>query len=153
MKGKTILCLVWTAVVIAALVLIGFQLTKDWVYTGTKIEFTTGRTIQIDADKVTFQAASPNFFVLRKESGETITGAPAQKPLGWASDQYFVAGPEEVPGGKWLFPVGSASVIITSNNPNPLTVRLIEVFVGLDWGLFSFVAVAIWVLGILFVNS
>jgi len=147
MSGKSIALCVWTLGIIAALVLLGIKVTKDDVYTGTRIEFTTGRTIQIDADKVTFQAASSEFFVLRKTSGETIIGVPAPRPLGWSNDQYFVAGPQVVSGGQWLFPDGSATVKIT--NDNAVTVRLMQESTAFTWFLLSVIAICLWGLGVL----
>ena len=77
----------WVLVVIVAAVWIGILSTSEDVYTGTKIEFNTSRDIQIDAETVTFEAASEDFFVLRKESGETIVGVPTARPLGWSHDE------------------------------------------------------------------
>ncbi len=146
MKTKTIGYIIWTIVVIAALIFVGIQVTKDRVYIGTKHEFSTDRTIQIDANKVTFQAASSDFFVLRKVSGETIIGSPAPAPLRWSSDLYFTAGPQEVPGGTWLFAYGTATVNITSDRP--VTVRLIQADQGRYWVLIIMSAFLVWILGI-----
>ena len=121
---KVMFC-IWTIVVIAGIIFFGNLITRDIVLSGTNISFNTGRDVQIDTTgKVTFQAASSDFFVLRKTSGDVITGVPAPKPLGWSGNQYFVAGPEEISGGLWLFPDGTASMVITSKSP--ITVRLIQ---------------------------
>ena len=151
MNGKTIAFGIWTLIVIIGLIFVGIENTKDQVYTGTKLEFTTGRDIQIDADNVTFEAASSEFFVLRKTSGETITGISAPRPLGWTGDQYFVAEPQGkgISGGKWLFPLGSATIRITSDKP--VTVRLLERDAALIWLVFSVIAILFWVLGLVFI--
>ena len=147
MSGKWIAFWIWTVVVVGCVILGGIALTKDKVYTGTDIKFKTGRTLQIDAETVTFQAASDGFFVLRKESGETIVGLPTQPPLGWLSSKYFIAGPQEIPGGKWLFPDGTATVKISSDKT--VTVRAIEQNPFGNWLGFSLIALLIWGLFIL----
>ncbi len=124
MSGKWIAFWSWTIFIVASLVLAGNAFTKDQIYTGTNISFETGRTLQIEAETVTFEAASSDFFVLRKESGETIVGIPTPPPLGWSGNKYFTAESRETPGGKWLFAVGSATVNISSGQT--LTVRAIE---------------------------
>jgi len=142
MSGKWIAFWIWTVVVVGCVVLGGIAVTKDKVYTGTDIKFETGRTLQIDAETVTFEAASSGFFVLRKESGETIIGVPTQPPLGWANSKYFVAGPQEIPGGEWLFPNGNATVKISSDKA--VTVRAIEPDPFGIWFGLSLIAVIIW---------
>ena len=142
MKGKTIAFWVWTAVVIAGYFYVANVATKDDVRTGTKIEVNTGRDLKIEAETVTFEAASANFFVLRKESGETLVSVPTARPLGWSSDKYFVVTSQEVSGGKWLFQDGTATVKITSKEV--VTVRLVQRDPGFLWFILALLAVAVW---------
>jgi hypothetical protein len=151
MAGKKIAFWLWTLICLAGIVVAGIMTTRDRVYNGTNIKFNTGRTLQISADTVTFQAAASNFFVLRKETGETIVGVPTQPPLGWSGTKYFVAGPQIIPGGTWLFPVGSASVIITSDTA--VTVNVVEPEAGLLWFLMMFLGAIVWGLGYLLATT
>ena len=148
MKGKKIAFWVWVLVVVVGAGFAGISGTTDDVYTGTKIEFNTSRDIQIDTETATFEAASKDFFVLRKESGETIVGVPTVRPLGWSYDKYYVATSQEVSGGRWLFQDGSATVRITS--PKAITVRLVEQLSFVDvWFMTVLGAVAVWLFGLL----
>lgn len=148
MKGKTIAFWIWVLVVIAGFAWGGILGTKDDVRTGTKIEFNTGRDLKIEAETVTFEAASENFFVLRKESGETIVSVPTARPLGWSYDKYYVATSQEISGGKWLFQDGTATVKITSEKA--VTVRLIERSPAGIWVAALIIAFLIWIIGLLF---
>ena len=148
MKVNVIAFWTWTVLAIAGFVAGGIASTKDGVYTGTKIEFNTGRDLQIDAESVTVEAAASDFFVLRKENGETIVGVPTAKPLGWTSSKYFVYGPQEVSGGKWLFSNGTATIKITSEKA--ITVKTVEQVPFALW-LMCFLGVfVIWIIGLLF---
>ena len=147
MSGKIFVLGIWTSLVLVALILAGVGITRDGGYTGTEIEFATGRHLQIEAETVTLEAASRSPFVLRKDSGETIVGVPAQPPLGWTGDNYFVYGPQEVPGGKWLFPNGYATFKITSEET--VTVKTVETSPVTLWFVLCFLAVAIWLLGLM----
>lgn len=149
MSGKWIAFGIWTLLIVAGLTLMGISVTKDEIYDGTNIELNTGRDLQIDAETVIFEAASSNFFVLRKESGETIVGVPTQPPLGWSSNKYFIAGPQEIPGGEWLFQDGNATVKITSEKA--VTVRVTDRDPNISWVLLSLLAFVIWILGIVLV--
>ena len=142
MSGKWIAFWSWTTFIVAFLVLAGNALTKDQVHTGTDINFITSRTLQIEAETVTFEAASSDFFVLRKESGETIVGIPTPPPLGWSGSKYFTAESREIPGGEWLFAVGSATVNISSGQT--LTVRAVETEPGLAWLALGLLAFLVW---------
>lgn len=146
MSRKKIAFLAWTAVVVAGYISGGLLATRDRVYTGTELEFKTGRSFQIEAESVTLEAASSDFFVLRKESGETIVGVPTQAPLGWTYDEYFVYGPEKVPGGEWLFPEGYATFRVTSENA--VTIRLVNPPPLVGWLLLLAYFLLIWVLGL-----
>jgi len=150
MKGKTIAFLVWTAVVIAGYFYVANVATKDDVRTGTKIEVSTGRDLKIEAETVTFEAASENFFVLRKESGETIVSVPTTRPLGWSADKYYVATSQEISGGKWLFQDGTATVKITSKEA--VTVRLVQHDPEVLWFMLALLAAVVWFIIILFAN-
>ena len=147
MKGWKVAFWAWVLVVIVAAVWIGILSTSEDVYTGTKIEFNTSRDIQIDAETVTFEAASEDFFVLRKESGETIVGVPTARPLGWSHDKYYVATSQEVSGGRWLFQDGSATVKITS--AKAITVRLVERLPAGVWFITVLGAFLVWILVLL----
>ena len=148
MKKKNVILAVWAVVLMLFGAYIGNNITKDEVYTGTDIEFYTGKTIEIDAPKVMFQAVSGQFFALYNENGDAIAGTPTEKPLGWTS-QYFSYGPQEILGGKWLFPVGIASVKITSDPAT--TVRLIQGSPFLVWLISTFLACVLWLIGYYFV--
>ena len=151
MSGKWIAFWSWTVFVVACLALAGNAFTKDRVYTGTNINFAASRTLQIEAETVTFEAASSDFFVLRKESGETIIGIPTPPPLGWSGSKYFTAESREIPGGKWLFAVGSATVNISSGQT--LTVRAIETEPGLVWLALGLLAFVVWVFFIVLASN
>jgi hypothetical protein len=147
MNGKKIAFWTWVLVVIVGAVWLGISSTSEDIYKGTKIEFNTSRDLQIDAETVTFEAASEDFFVLRKESGETIVGIPTARPLGWSHDKYYVATSQEVSGGKWLFQDGSATVKITSEKA--VTVRLVVRSSTRELLGIMFVALLIWLFGLL----
>jgi len=146
MKGKVIAFWIWTALMVAGFVAGGIAFTKDGVYTGTKIEFNTNRDLQIDAESVTVEAAASDFFVLRKENGETIVGVPTAKPLGWTSSKYFVYGPQEVSGGKWLFTNGIATIKITSENA--ITVKTVQDDPSVLWLICFLTVFVIWLSGL-----
>lgn len=151
MSGKKIAFWIWTTFVVAVGILCGISVTRDRVYTGTMIEFSTSRDLQIKAEKVTFEAASSNFFVLHKESGETIVGVPAQRPLGWSQAKYFVVTtPQEISGGEWLFAEGTATVKITSEKA--VTVHLVLQSPGLAWFMVVLGAFIVWALGLMFAS-
>jgi len=145
MSKKNVVSVVWALVVILAFVYAGIQLTKDRVLSSTDMVFKTGRAILVDADSVTFQAASDEFFMLRKVSGEIIAGVPKEKPLGWSGSRYFTYGPQPIAGGEWLFPVGKASVKITSENP--VTVRLTLQHPDEVWSGLLIFAACLWAIG------
>jgi len=150
MEKKQVVLLGWAVILVILLVYIGMDTTKDKVYTGTDIEFYTGSNIQIDAQKVTFQAVSNQFFALYNENGETIAGGLSIKPLGWKEKQYFVYGPQEVSGGNWLFQAGFASVKITSDEATTVVVSMRDPF--LLWFVYSLIALILWLVGYLIVD-
>lgn len=144
MKKKIFFLAIATIAIFTEFIVSGIRQTKDRIYTGTKIEFSADRTIQIDKEEVTFEAASSEFFVLQKVSGETITGTPALAPLGWPNDKYFTYGPEEITGGTWLFPVGNATVRITSDSPVTVRSYLTAGYKVIVWVASTIVAFLIW---------
>jgi len=137
---------IWTIFLVVLYVLVGFLVSRDKAISGTNLEFNTIRNIDIDADKVTIEAAGSSFFVLRKETGESITAIPAPRPLGWESINYFVAGPEEIPGGEWILVTGSPSIKITSD-----TVVMVTLLTNAPavWFMLFLLSMVIWMFGIL----
>jgi|GEM_PF-4589778 len=127
MKKKFLLFGLCTLLCAACLSALGYWATKDIVYEGSDIQFNTDRAIQINAKSVIVEAASSNFFFLRKESGDVIYGNPDKPPLGWGKNTYYRYGPEIISGGKWLFPKGFAAISIKSSDGQSLvTVHLIS---------------------------
>jgi hypothetical protein len=147
--AKVVASIIWTAVVIFVSLGVVTGCTKDQVYQGTVIQFKTGRDLQIEAEKVTLEFASNDFFLLRKQSGEVIYGVPARPPLDWTDNTYYVYGPSEVPGGRWLFPVGSGEVKIVSDKP--IEVRAIDADPASTQFSVGFVAFFVWILILAFI--
>jgi len=151
MKGKTIFRIIWSVAALAAIILIGARLASVKVYTTTEIEFNDVSLIQIDADKVTFQAVSDEFFVLRKVSGEVITGIPAPVPFGWSIKQYFIVGPQEIPGGDWLLATGEALMRITSDTP--VTVHITPSSPAGYWFVTIFFGTIVWAIAFFLIKE
>ena len=100
-----VLFLIWTVIIIIGAVLLSVNVVKDNVYSGTDLSFkiSTQRTLSIDTtSEIALQAASSDFFLLRKLSGETVVGTPTEPPLGWEHKTYYVAKPTQIQGGQWL---------------------------------------------------
>jgi len=147
---KAFVYLVFTAaVVIGGYVLAGYT-TKDIVYSGTTIRFSTDsdRDIFIVADNVQFEAASSGFFVLRKVSGETIVPVPAIPPLGWTADSYYNVAPTEIPGGKWLTEVGNPYIQITSINPINISAVMTTTRKQQLDGVVGILGILVWAVGL-----
>jgi len=103
----------------------------------------------IGEDGTTFQAASKDFFLLRKISGETIVPVPEKPPLGWIFDTYYFAAPREIPGGKWLVSEGNPTVEITSKAPVEVKFLWTESSKDSMEFLISILGFTIWVLVLL----
>lgn len=120
MKGKTIARFVWSASVVAAAILVSFAITRDRVHTGSDLKFATNEKFYLEVSgEANIQAASSEFFLFRKETGETLVGLPTEPPLGWDSEKYYVVGPVKIQGGQWLVEGNDISVhIFTDGNIN-----------------------------------
>lgn len=158
MKERFVMIVLWTVFWVVLFIVVGSDFTRDRVYTGTDIEFTINRnepfhqlgdkTIEIDANEVTFEAVSSGFFIFRRESGETIVGTPAIAPLGW-NDKYFTARQEGVSSGKWSNPNGGLiSVKITSQTP--ASIRLVENNKILIWIVVGMLIFFLWFFMLIF---
>jgi hypothetical protein len=97
--------------------------TRTIVYSGTNVKFTadTDYFLLINADSVTFKAASQEFFILHKVTGEAITPTQAPPPFDWQYDTYYFFGSATVSGGKWNVDEGNPTVQITSSTPVTVT--------------------------------
>lgn len=95
---------IWTAVVVAVTVFVAGATTKSESYSGTNVTLTTSFSynVVISGTPSLLEAASSDFFLLRKESGEAIVGVPAEKPLGWTSQKYYRASTRSVSSGEWI---------------------------------------------------
>ena len=139
----------WSVVVLIAVVTVSYLGIKDIEYSGTIITIkANNRDLQVNTEKdITIEAGSPNFFVLRKESGETVDGIPEKPKIGSTDDIHFYAKPRVVPGGKWILATGTPTVIITSETPirvqaihkDPLYLGFLILLIGL----------CIWLIGII----
>ena len=156
MRGKMIVFVAWSITCIVAFILEGVDYTKDRVYTGISAEFSISRNkvlqisdkvIQID-DDATFQAASPEFFVFRKESGETIVGVPMTPPLGWSGRYFFVS--QEIQRGRWLVP-DAGTVFVKITNQTPTTIRLVENHKNEIWIADGMITFILWFMVFVFV--
>ena len=115
---KTLVLVCWTVFCLGGAGLLIRLMKEPISYTGSNITFTIGNTWQltINAESVYVEAASSNFFLLRKLSGETIVGMPTQKPLGWGQDEYYRAGPIQVKGGTWIVEKGIITIHFSSSD-------------------------------------
>jgi hypothetical protein len=141
---------IWTAVVIIGVILISANAVRDEVYAGTDLSFEVDseRTLSIDASsEITLWAASSDFFLLRKLSGETVVGTPTKPPLGWDSKTYYVAGPAQIQDGQWIVEDGNITLHLISDNKITVTAVM---SVGNKFGYFFLifvVGVFVWLLG------
>ena len=145
---------IWTVFCIAGAGFLIWLLPTDQFYGGTNISLRTGdqKMLIISADSV-IEAASSDFFLLRKVSGETVVGLPSERPLGWDAASYYKAGPTRIARGEWLVEDGSNITVHLTSDEN-LSVkeamrpsaRTNLVFLLVILGL------AVWVLGIIIVH-
>lgn len=141
----------WTLVVLIAIITITYLGNRDINYSGTNITIgDNSRDLQINTESpVSLEAGSAIFFVFRKETGETIVGIPEKPKLGWPNDKYFHAGPQKIPGGKWILAAGSASVTITSETP--IEVQAVQKDPMLLGFLVTMLGLCIWLLGLIWI--
>lgn len=151
---KKIMFWIWTGLVIVGVVLVSVVAIRDKVYSGTDLNFevSTLRVLAVDAtSEVTIEAASNEFFLLRKLSGETVVGTPTNPPLGWDYATYYVAGPIKIQGGQWLIQDGAPTIHLTSADKITVTTavnnKTATVF------LIALAGIMIWLLGLLLAIS
>ena len=118
------------------------SVTAPIVHIGTTVTFTTDTDyfLLINADSVTFKAASSEWFVLHKVNGEVITPTQVEPPLG-TYDTYYVFGPASISGGEWDVSEGNPMVQITSDTP--VTVTEVITSNQLSWKGFGSCAVGV----------
>jgi len=115
---------IWTVVVLIGVYFFSVNTVDDKVYTGTDLllNVNTERGLSIDStSRITLQAGSSDFFLLRDLRGETILGTPTEPPLGWDTKLYFVAGPTQIQGGQWLVEDGTATLHLKSDSKITVT--------------------------------
>lgn len=142
-RVKHLVVLIWTLFVVAFVVFVGKSTLTDKVYY-TNIPFETSRTLQINAETVTFSATSSAFFALYNENGDYIIGL-LKRPSGDRANEKFVAEPREISGGTWLFPVGSATITISSGKTMPI-ISTTNPDARLSWILLIILGATIWFL-------
>ena len=139
----------WTLLVIAALTVLGYELFIPHVYTGTNIRFMTGkdRHLLITAEAPTIEVVSADFFLLRKNNGETVMGVPTDPPLGWASRTYFKANPQQISPGYWIVQDGYPTVHLTSLKLKSMVVQNVYDFDLAGKTMFGFILIGlvVWV--------
>ena len=147
---KKIAFWIWTALCIAGAITIITLSNRDVIKTGEDIVLTISDTSVLVINKeATLEAASPDFFVLRKLTGEVINGIPTEIPLGWKSEAYYKTEPMTVQG-EWLVEKGS-NITIQISAEESMSVRVALKENSKVWGAFlmSFLAFLIWLLVLL----
>lgn len=150
------LIFVWTVIcLILASLAIGATF-RDTVYTGRSITFATteSRTLKIQYDSASLEAASDSFFLLKNASGTQIAGVLSEKPLGWKSEFYFKTEPTNVSAGEWIVEEGSGITIRITSDSDNLTVTEIapdthKVSISV---LIFFVAALVWFVILAIIN-
>lgn len=142
---------IWTVFCVIVAGLLIWLLSTSQHYSGSNIIFTTDdqQQLTIDAESVTIEAVSANFFVLRRPSGETVVGTPTQKPLGWDKDEYYRVEPMKIRGGTWITEKGR-NITIHLSSSSDITVQetlKVEGKVGLCL-LLVVIVFFIWLLGL-----
>jgi len=142
---------IWTFICVALVALGCWLIPQPSYYDGANIEVNTcdKRQMTVKGEGIAFSAASPNFFVLRKKSGESIVSVPTQKPLGWEYDEYYVFETATIESGTWLVENGeNISVKLSSEGGVKLMIALKN---NAKLSLFFFLIIAgfvVWILGI-----
>lgn len=145
---------IWTALVLIGVGLMLANDIGDRVYAGTDLTLKadTARTLTIDAaSNITLQAGSPDFFLLRKLSGETIAGKPTEPPLGMDSKTYFVAGPIQIQGGQWLVDNGDTTLRLTSDGKITVTAIVTGKEMAGEIAVDLFLGFIVWIVVVAFV--
>jgi hypothetical protein len=150
---KAFVYLILTAAIGVGAYFVASAATEAKVYSGTTIRFSTDSSYYIDigADSVKLEAASSDFFVLHKPSGETLVPVLGTPPLGWMSEVYYTVTSANAPGGRWNINEGSPSIVLSSTSPISVTVYMTsDQRTSLDFviGLIGFIVwfIILWIL-------
>lgn len=140
---------IWTGFCIVGAGLLIWLSTININHSGSIITLTTNDSYQltINAESVTIEAASSNFFVLRQPRGEIIVGTLTEKPLGWYSDEYYKSEPAKIQGGVWIVEKGKDITIHITSMDSVTVQKSLKVETKLSYGLVVVgVAFIIWLL-------
>lgn len=114
---------IWTLFCVALIAGLAYLVSGDTVYTGKNITMSSNDARQLTINgTATVEAASSSFFVFKKTSGETLVGTLTPKPLGWESDEYYLAGPTQIQSGTWIIEKGEG-ITIHLTSQESLTVK------------------------------
>lgn len=117
---------IWAIVCVGLCIYAGVLVYLGTFYNDNTVNLTTSSRllIEIESSKpVIAEAVSSQYFLLwNKESGDSIKGLLAEKPLGWTYPQYYRAEPKNITPGQWTILSGN-SIYIKLTSPGFIKVR------------------------------
>lgn len=145
---------IWSIVIMVAIILTGVMVTKNYIYQGEDIQFKTkDRDIQIETTntKIEIEGVSGDYFQLKK-SNEILYSIPKTAPLGYEDKDYFILERQLISEGKWSIKQNE-SISLHLKNEEYMVVTTIRNSKLITWLGVIFLGALLWFLIVLGVYS